>query len=46
VTAVDGTTLLVHLSLAAVRRIDPSAGAAVLLMPDPDEVVVVARSIE
>ncbi|HEY4445124.1 MAG TPA: ABC transporter ATP-binding protein [Steroidobacteraceae bacterium] len=46
VTAADGTTLLVHLSLAAVRRIDPSAGAAVLLMPDPDEVVVVARSIE
>jgi iron(III) transport system ATP-binding protein len=46
VTAVDGTTLLVHLSLAAARRIDPSAGAAVLLMPDPDEVVVVARSVE
>jgi ABC-type Fe3+/spermidine/putrescine transport system ATPase subunit len=44
VTAADGTTLLVHLSLAAARRIDPSAGAAVLLMPDPDEVVVVARS--
>jgi iron(III) transport system ATP-binding protein len=44
VTAADGTTLLVHLSLAAARRIDPSAGAAVLLMPDPDEVVVVARA--
>jgi iron(III) transport system ATP-binding protein len=43
VTAADGTTLLVHLSLAAARRIDFSAGEAVLLMPDPDEVVVVAR---
>jgi ABC-type Fe3+/spermidine/putrescine transport system ATPase subunit len=46
VTAADGTTLLVHLSLAAARRIDPSAGAAVLLIADPDEVVVVARSVE
>jgi iron(III) transport system ATP-binding protein len=45
VKAADGTTLLVHASLASTRRIDPSAGAAVLLMPDPDEVVVVPRLV-
>ena len=43
VTAADNSTLLVNASLAAARRIDPGAGAAVRLIPDPDEVVVVGR---
>lgn len=37
------TTLLVHSSLAAIRRIDAVAGAEVRLVPDPDEVVIVPR---
>jgi iron(III) transport system ATP-binding protein len=44
IKAGNETSLLVHSSLAAIRRINAVVGAEVRLVPDSDEVVVVPRN--